>query len=110
MRPFRDAGGCRGVSGFSPHQGGKQVCGPSEMLGAVGGSRGSVLTRGADRCVAPLRCCRVSGAQGPLLTRVPPGGEAGPWPAALGSALSPGPLGRLCDRQVCVCVDLRTHD
>ena len=110
MRPLQDAGRLSGVSGFSPHQGGKQVCGPSEMLGAVGGSRGSVLTRGADRCVAPLRCCRVSGAQGPLLTRVPPGGEAGPWPAALGSALSPGPLGRLCDRQVCVCVDLRTHD
>ena len=24
--------------------------------------------------------------------------------------MGPGPLGRLCDRQVCVCVDLGTHD
>ena len=110
VRSLRDAGGCRGVSGFSPHQGSRLVCGPSEILGAIGGSQGSLLTRGADRCAAPPRCCCVSGAQGPLLTRVPPGGEAGPRPAALGSALFPGPLGRLCDRQVCVCVDLGTRD
>ena len=57
---------------------------PPRRQGAVGGSWGSLLLSGADGCAAPLRCCRVSGAQGPLLTRVPPrrgDGSGSPWPS-----------------------------
>ena len=57
VRPFRDAGGCRGVSGFCPHQGSRQVCGPSEMLSCFGGS-GSSPHQGPPRWGGGSLACR----------------------------------------------------
>ena len=84
VRPLRDPGGCWGVLGSSPHQGGRQVCGPSGMLSCFGGSGSS-----------PHQGHRPAG-------RWVPGHSAG-----LG--LVPGSLGRLCDRQACMCVDPGMH-
>ena len=103
--PGRPVGAAaRGGRAGGAHGGG-QVCGASETLAAVG-ALGSSPHLGADRCAAPPRCCRVSGARGPLLTRVTPRRGGGSPAAAPGLPLSLGPFGRLCDRQACMCVDL----